>query len=221
MIARYASPAGRMLPIVSSEWGYSTAEGAVSEAVQANYLSRQWLANLAAGVNVSIFYDWRDDGDDPKDRECRFGTVRRNLDPKPSYVAAQSLIRSLTGYAFRHRIAGSSDTDWKLLFQKGDDPAALILVEWSADPRSDPSRQTPRFRTVGVNDADAAGFRRLAGIRIKPGPLAEDHESPPVLELNLLNSEHLPARIRVIAQVPHSPVQEPLHVDLQHACASN
>ena len=52
LIARYASPERRNLPIVSSEWGYSTAEGAVSEARQAQYLVRQWLANLAAGVNL-------------------------------------------------------------------------------------------------------------------------------------------------------------------------
>ena len=86
----YAPPERQNLPIVSSEWGYSTAEGAVSEARQAQYLVRQWLANLATGVNLSIFYDWRDDGDDPKDREHRFGTVRRNLEPKPSFLAAQN-----------------------------------------------------------------------------------------------------------------------------------
>ena len=79
----------RLLPIVSSEWGYSTAEGAVSEARQADYLSRQWLANLAAGVHVSIFYDWRDDGNNARDREHRFETVRRNLEPKPSFLAAR------------------------------------------------------------------------------------------------------------------------------------
>ncbi len=66
-IARFAPPEKRGLPILSGEWGYSTAEKRFSEAEQARYLVRQYLANLADGVNLSIFYDWKDDGPDPKE----------------------------------------------------------------------------------------------------------------------------------------------------------
>ncbi len=212
LIGRYGSPARRMLPIISSEWGYSTAEGAVSEATQADYLSRQWLANLATGVNVSIFYDWRDDGDNAKDRECRFGTVRRNLEPKPSFLAAQTLIRTLQGYTFRHRLQGSSGSDWKLLFQKAEDPAALIVVEWSADPRGSASRQTPHYRRIGADDPDAAQLRKLAGVRIAPGPLTEKQGYPAVLPITVINTEDQPARVRLDATAAdHSP---PTHLDI-------
>jgi hypothetical protein len=215
LLARYGSPARRLLPIVSSEWGYSTAEGAVSEARQADYLSRQWLANLAAGVNVSIFYDWRDDGNDARDREHRFGTVRRNLEPKPSFLAAQNLIRSLQGYTFRHRLQGSSPSDWKLLFQKADEPAALIVVEWSAEPRGSVSRQTPHFRRIGADDPDAARLRKLAGIRITPGPLVESQGYPASLELTVVNPEPEPARVHLVAQAFDTPGQATLDVTLE------
>ena len=166
LIARYASPGRQNLPIVSSEWGYSTAEGALSEARQAQFLARQWLANLAAGVNVSIFYDWRDDGDNARDREHRFGTVRRNLEPKPSFLAAQKLIRTLRGYTFRHHLEGSSPSAWKLLFEQTEEPGGLMLVEWSAYPLSSDARQTPRLshrrsRRVRCPAAAPAGERPI------------------------------------------------------------
>jgi polysaccharide biosynthesis protein PslG len=215
LIARYASPARRLLPIVSSEWGYSTAEGAVSEARQADYLSRQWLANLATGVNVSIFYDWRDDGNDARDREHRFGTVRRNLEPKPSFLAAQALIRSLQGYTFRHCLQGYSLSDWKLLFQKADEPAAMVVDEWSAQPRGNASRQTPHFHRVGADDPDAAQLRRLAGIRFVPGPMVESQGYPATLELSVVNPEREPARVHLVAKAIDAPGQATLDVTLK------
>ena len=152
-------------------------------------------------MNVSIFYDWRDDGDDPKDREHRF----RNRPPQPG---AQAVIPgrpgadpTLQGYTFRHRLQGSSPADWKLLFQKADEPAAMLVVEWSADPRSNVSRQTPHYRRVGADDPDAAQLRKLAGIRIIPGRWWRDRDTPPTLELTVVNAEHEPARVHLAAQV--------------------
>jgi hypothetical protein len=53
-------------------------------------------------VVLSIWYDWRDDGDNPQEGEHRFGLVRRRyyegrepvFDPKPAYRAAQALFAS-------------------------------------------------------------------------------------------------------------------------------
>jgi hypothetical protein len=198
LIARHASPSRRSLPIVSSEWGYTTATGALSEAEQAHFLARQWLANLAAGVNLSIFYDWRDDGDDPTDREARFGTVRRNFEPKPSFQAARELIHSLHGFTFRHRLRGVSAGDWRLLFQNGDDPAALILVEWSADAHG-ASARTPRYRPVDPQSPEAASLRPLASVRWAPGPLAEQQDAAAELRVTVVNPFPDPARVRLDA----------------------
>ena len=60
-----------------------------------------------------MWYDWRDDGDNPDEREHRFGIVRHQyrrrrrltvFDPKPAYFAAQTLTRELNGLYFRRAL---------------------------------------------------------------------------------------------------------------------
>ncbi len=196
LIARHAPQGKRDLPIVSSEWGYSTvAPGGVSEAQQARYLVRQWLANMASGVNLSIF-DWKDDGDNPKENEHRFGTVRRDLSPKPSFLEAKRLIGALNGYTFRHRLAGKDKNDWRLLFQKGDTDD-LLLVTWIADEKADESAQTPWVRKVAKADADFLALHRLAAIHFAAGPRAEGAGQPATLAITFVNPQTKPANVSV------------------------
>jgi hypothetical protein len=98
MIAKYAPP-GKAIPIISSEWGYSTAWKNLDEAKQAQYLASEFSINIASGIPLSIWYDWRDDGDDSANAEHRFGMVRRPyhagrdpvFDPKPAYTAMKAI----------------------------------------------------------------------------------------------------------------------------------
>lgn len=181
LIARYASPEKRMLPILSSEWGYSTREGGdISETKQAQYIVREWLSNMASGVNVSIFYDWKDDGPDPRENEHRFGTVRQDLTPKPSFESAKALIGALRGYTYRHRLVGKTDRHWKLLFQKGDSDE-IAVVEWIADPAASDADQMPRVSRIASDSPEFLPLRRLAAVRWPAGPLAESAEAPAAL----------------------------------------
>jgi len=182
LIARHAPPTKPMLPIVSGEWGYSTAEKRFSEADQARYIVREYLSNLANGVNLSIFYDWKDDGPDPKENEHRFGTVRQDLSPKPSFLAAQALIRDLKGYSFTHRLRGATPADWKLLFAKGE---SLAVVSWTTDMGAPEPARSPRVQVVNDSDSDAAGMKALAAIRIDAGPRAEGQDAPSHLAVTL------------------------------------
>ncbi len=186
MIGRYVGPEREALPIVSSEWGYTTAEPyghlMVPEDQQARYLAREWLSNLAAGVNVSIFYDWKDDGPNPQEREHRFGTVRQDLTPKPAFEAARELIGTLRGYSFRHRLAGEGERDWRLLFQKGDSDE-LAVAEWSTDPDASRERQTPTIRLLGASDSGWEGLSRLASLRWRAGALVESRARPARLQV--------------------------------------
>ena len=102
MIEQYA-PKGKHIPIISGEWGYSAAWANVGEEKQGKMMARELLTNMAHGVPVSIWYDWHNDGADPKDFESNFGTVRNPLlagkdtpyEPKPAYTAARTLARFL------------------------------------------------------------------------------------------------------------------------------
>lgn len=126
-----STPAGRKLPILSGEWGYSTfAGGGLSLQTQAAYLVRQQLCNLYAGVPISIWYDWKDDGPDPKEREHNFGTVTYDLKPKPAYVAAQTLARELAGFRIERRVDNGNPRDWILLLDNGKEEK---LAAWTTD----------------------------------------------------------------------------------------
>src|SRR5206468_6291427 len=85
--------ADKPIPILSGEWGYSSITSGVDETSQGKYLARQWLFNLSQEIPLSIWYDWHDDGEDPKEPEHHFGTVRHAYhdgrdpcyEPKPAY----------------------------------------------------------------------------------------------------------------------------------------
>jgi hypothetical protein len=97
IIAKYAPP-GRTIPIVCSEWGYSTGWKGIDEAKQAAYLRGIFKVNIAAGIPITIWYDWRDDALKPDSPENHFGLVRRQyypgrdpvFDAKPAYAAAKA-----------------------------------------------------------------------------------------------------------------------------------
>ena len=138
LIKRHA-PAGKSIPILSGEWGYSSAWAGYGDALQGALLAREWLTNLAAGIPLSIWYDWRDDGTDPKDPEHHFGTVspayqagaQPPFQPKPAYLAAQTLTRALAGTHFIRRLALGTRDDHVLLFGDGQ---RQVLACWTTAP---------------------------------------------------------------------------------------
>lgn len=141
LIARYA-PAGRRIPILSGEWGYSAAWRNLDAEKQGRMLPRQWLTNLAHDVPVSIWYDWHDDGPDPQEPEHHFGTVRHPYrgeqrpvyEPKPAYLAAQTLAATLAGCRFNKRLHVGGEEVFVLLFAK-DDQVRLAAWTTAKEPR--------------------------------------------------------------------------------------
>lgn len=114
LIARYA-PAGRKIPIVSGEWGYSSYTRGVSLKTQAEFAARQQLSNLLNGVPISIWYDWKNDGGNPAENEQNFGTVTQDLKPKPAYLAIRALTRALSGYRIARRDDTGNEKDFVLV----------------------------------------------------------------------------------------------------------
>lgn len=134
LISRYA-PKGKEIPILSGEWGYSELYPGLDLEKQSKYISREFLTNLSSGLIVSIWYDWHDDGVDPKDPEAHFGAVYVDYKPKPTYRAAQTLTQLLTGYRYDKRLALPSDRsseDYCLLFRDGE---KVRLAAWTTDPK--------------------------------------------------------------------------------------
>jgi hypothetical protein len=124
------------IPIISSEWGYSAAWPRLTEEKQGQMLARSWLTNVANNIPLSIWYDWRDDGLDPKEAEHHFGTVSHSYhkgrepvyDPKPAYLAAKTLTSIFNGYRFEKRLDIGDDGDYVLFFRRG---AELRVAAWT------------------------------------------------------------------------------------------
>jgi hypothetical protein len=102
----------------------------VSPETQAAYAVRQQLANLRNGVPLSIWYDWKNDGEDPKENEHNFGTVRPELQPKPAYLAIQKLTRELGGYHMATPLQLTDHDDFALLMI--NEERDRKLVAWTA-----------------------------------------------------------------------------------------
>jgi hypothetical protein len=141
LIAHYA-PVGKRIPIISGEWGYSVAWGGIDDDRQAKYAVREILSNEECGVPLSIWYDWHDDGTDPKNSEHNFGLVRNEYhpgrtpvyDPKPSYIAVSTLTRLLGPYRFRRKLdAGDPAVDHAIVFERGKDRRTVVWTT-SATP---------------------------------------------------------------------------------------
>jgi len=130
LIRKYA-PSNKAIPILSGEWGYAVGaqarEGwrAYDPERQGQMLARQWLVNLSAGIPLSIWYDWHDDGQNPAEPEHHFGTVEheyradrtRVYQPKPAYVAAQTLTKTLFGYQLDRVIKQGEADEYVLEFR--------------------------------------------------------------------------------------------------------
>jgi hypothetical protein len=129
---------GAELPIISGEWGYSSVWRGMDEEKQAVMLARQFLTNMANGIPLSIWYDWRDDGLDPKEAEHHFGLVRNQNqsgaevnDPKAAYLAARTLTTVLKGFRFERRLEVGGPEDYALAFAKAGERR---IVAWTVSP---------------------------------------------------------------------------------------
>jgi hypothetical protein len=136
LIDKYTPPGQQAVPLISGEWGYSTAWENVSATRQGELLARSWLINVANGVQLSIWYDWKNDGTDPRNPEHNFGTVAyayrahagRPFEPKPAYLAAMTLTSFLDGFSFTTRLPMRSNENYVLSFSKGDE---IRLAAWT------------------------------------------------------------------------------------------
>ena len=134
LIKRYV-PAEKDMPVISGEWGYSNLnwdKSRLSEQQQAWYLARMFLINLHQGIPVSIWYDWKNDGSNPNEREHQFGTVRHDLRPKPAYRAAKALSSTLAGYSIEQRLDLGNAEDFVFRLTKGQNEA---IVFWTLGNR--------------------------------------------------------------------------------------
>ena len=127
ILQQYAN--GKAVPVLSGESGYPTSGGeSITPEKQAKFFSRQQLTNLISGVPVSIWYDWKNDGNDIGNREMNFGLLSSDLQPKPGLAGAQTLLHELSGYHFV-RLLDATPGRYVLLM--ADDKGKDKIAAWT------------------------------------------------------------------------------------------
>jgi polysaccharide biosynthesis protein PslG len=119
----------KTLPIVSSEWGYSSAAAfANTPQGHANYLTRMYLINLSQDV-LSFGYKLEAGSPDPSadDYELGFSWFNANGSAKPVYSQVKTMIQTLKGLSFVKQLP-SSDDDYLMEFSNG---TKTIVAAWT------------------------------------------------------------------------------------------
>ncbi len=155
LIARY-SPPGRHIPLMDGEWGYSACPQRVTLDLQAAYLPRMMLVGLTNGIRLTTWYDWRDDGKDPKNIEHHFGVLLPSSQPKPDFYALKTLTETLDGCTYSSRVDLGSPDDYCLLFSG---PSGPRLAVWT---RGAPHAARIAAARGGFDVVDEAGDRARA-----------------------------------------------------------
>jgi hypothetical protein len=117
------------VPIVSSEWGWSTAPGftntnGISAQTQGDYLARMLLINASESIPLSFWYTFKDRTTDPTDVDGNFGMMTLDLEQKPAFAEMRRLADSLAGMTFTERLP-SDPNDWLLVFTSASGRQAL------------------------------------------------------------------------------------------------
>lgn len=116
------------LPMISGEWGYSVGDWGYTDTsgnaitmtrqLQADYLQRMMLNNVSQGYALSVWYDAKDDTDDPTNYEANFGLLDAYGKPKPAYYAMKTLTSNLSGKTYSAKVeVYSHPEDYILAFQ--------------------------------------------------------------------------------------------------------
>jgi polysaccharide biosynthesis protein PslG len=124
---------GKIYPIVSSEWGYSSsADFSGNDQTHSNYLTRMYLLNLSQQV-LSIGYKLEEYSFDPNisSYELAFGWYTVDGKPKVVYSQVQKMIRTLRGLSFVKRLPSAPD-DYVLEFANRAKTIAAVWTTGSA-----------------------------------------------------------------------------------------
>ncbi|MDP1443105.1 GH39 family glycosyl hydrolase [Priestia megaterium] len=124
------------LPIFSGEWGFAvntySENFIIDEQKQAEFLVRMLLLNASQNIPVSIWYDWRNDGENPNSKEHNFGLLTNDYQPKLSYYAYANLTKLLNGYSFNKRITSNINQN-DFIFEFIDKNENKIIIFWSTN----------------------------------------------------------------------------------------
>ena len=150
-----------------TEWGYASYDyfsmilrgdghSPAGRKRQAVLACREALTIWALGVPVAVWYDLRDDGDDPRNPEHNYGLLDSQGVAKP----AMKVLRTLASLADHHSFAGTirNVTDGAHAMRLDGD-RDIVFVAWSDQPDSRITLQVPNQSFISATDLMGAPLK--------------------------------------------------------------
>ncbi|MBV8553479.1 MAG: hypothetical protein JOY54_19450 [Acidobacteriaceae bacterium] len=151
---------GLSLPVWDTEWGYSSSmslstnsradgHGQIGRQGQAVLGLRECLTVWALGLPVAVWYDLRDDGSDPLNREHNFGLLAQDNSDKPAMKA----LRTLTTAAREHTYTGMlRDLPYGVHAMRLNGTKDIVFVVWNDQPYLQPELRFEHDQLISTSD---------------------------------------------------------------------
>jgi hypothetical protein len=130
LMSEFLSASADSLPIISSEWGYTSEDSNGNSVIdkQARFAVRSMLMDIALGLPVSVWFNLLD----KPDAKNRYGMFNADATPKPVADALQTLTSTLEGFTYVGQVSEFSEGDWALAFE---DEEQTALALWTTNDR--------------------------------------------------------------------------------------
>ena len=172
---------GKALELWVTEYGWSCS--ALTDAQQAAYLARaMFLFRRHAQGVPAFFYDFQNDGTDPKAREHNFGVIRLDFSPKPSFQTIAMAASLLGNRMFTDALL---DGDECRVYGYGEGGKADFYAAWNVG-KSWKDNEAPDEREVQVVLPDSDW--KLVDWQGRALPLERAADGRATLKLSILPS---------------------------------
>ncbi|MFL6451105.1 MAG: cellulase family glycosylhydrolase [Bryobacteraceae bacterium] len=143
----------------NSEWGYSSTLAAPDSAQkghgkldryrQANLAVREILTVWSLGFPLSVWYDLRDDGDDPGNPEQNYGLLDSGGREKPAIQAVRNLMNSTRARKFTGMVPEPPSSVHGMRFAGAND---VLLIVWTDSPEKKERVECDRTHLISATD---------------------------------------------------------------------
>lgn len=176
-------PLGKAMPIINSEWGYSEMFQNMTVERQGWYAARMYLTGLAAGVNLNIHFDWKNDPTLPKVDHRTFGAVDEKLEPRPAIREVERAVREMGGFKYLGRIPTAGHI-FALAFERN---GTYRIAAWSTTAKGT-LRYSDEWESVTEQpryfDADAEDLAEYFKVAEAKKPRRQWDDWPPPASLS-------------------------------------
>jgi hypothetical protein len=123
------------LPMIASEWGYSSFTATRDQDVQAELILREYLSAAFANIPLLNIYEWKDSGTDPTAIEHNYGLVDNDDRPKQALLALSYLLSKLEHTQLVASNKDGSAYQLTLTSQAGVKERRTVYMLWTSASR--------------------------------------------------------------------------------------